>query len=262
MIKYNLETGENVIINKFPDGQVTVHPDVISLRDRGEILAPLRCAQDLLNIISLANNLLHKDVELYIPYLLGGRHDRAFSTTDMSYLANVVGPVLNSYNFSSVKTLCPHSDVSYNVINGLSDYYDITNLNIFKGRVDVVLSPDKGAIKRSSEVADLLDVPLYSCDKVRKGASINIEVPKELPLNANVLIHDDIGDGFGTFFVIADALDRMGFKGERHLSVVHSIQFKALCDICKRYESVLTTNSYLQIPDDNIPCNLNIKNVW
>jgi ribose-phosphate pyrophosphokinase len=71
-----------------------------------------------------------------------------------------------------------------------------------------VISPDKGAVRRATAVADLLGVPVYVASKnrdPRTGHLSNYSLDVELA-SGNYLVVDDIFDGGGTFALLAGAV--------------------------------------------------------
>lgn len=115
---------------RYPDGQ----QDIV-LKDSGKkvmIKSRMRNFQDL-ELIACAVNALRrqgtKKIELYIPYLLGGRSDRQFQPGGTSYLAGVVAPFLNSLKLDKVITMDAHSAVADAVIHNLQN---ITNHKLVK----------------------------------------------------------------------------------------------------------------------------------
>jgi ribose-phosphate pyrophosphokinase len=71
-----------------------------------------------------------------------------------------------------------------------------------------VISPDKGAVQRASEVATLLGVPVYVAGKHRDpqtGHLTNYSFDAHLA-PGSYLVVDDIFDGGGTFALLADAV--------------------------------------------------------
>ena len=105
-------------ISKFPDGQQTIDLTEVrtaQLLDRTvQITSRLNSFQDI-ELIICANQLVRTlgatSVSLYVPYFLGARSDRQFHLGGINYLKQVICPIINNQNFSSVTCVDPHSDV-------------------------------------------------------------------------------------------------------------------------------------------------------
>jgi ribose-phosphate pyrophosphokinase len=71
-----------------------------------------------------------------------------------------------------------------------------------------VISPDKGAVRRATEVAELLEVPVYIASKnrdPRTGHLSNYSFEADLAAGSYLVV-DDIFDGGGTFGLLAGAV--------------------------------------------------------
>lgn len=242
-------------INNYPDGQKDI---VISLEHySGPVRIDSRCNNfEDLNIIICATQALRnlgiKEIHLNVPYLLGGRSDRLFEKGGVSYLRDVLCPILRSQNYESITVLDPHNpDVLSALLPNLqysireSIYYNILNSDV------VLVSPDAGANKKIHKIAEKAQFKgkIITCSKHRtQNGNIETHVPLFDPFK-NVIIIDDIIDFGTTFRNISIQMEKMGHKGNRYLFVTHSIQKIGLDLTAALFTKVYTTNSYREITE-------------
>jgi ribose-phosphate pyrophosphokinase len=85
----NLESTIQYKVSKFPDGQQTIDiTDVYITSPKVEIRSRLNNFRDLELIVCATQalrNLGVKDIELYVPYFIGGRSDRKFQVGGVHY---------------------------------------------------------------------------------------------------------------------------------------------------------------------------------
>lgn len=114
----DLESTIKYKVSKFPDGQQTVdisesyittwQKTGVQIRSRMNDFRDLElilCATQALKNIGVT------DIELYVPYFIGGRSDRLFQHGGVNYLKQVIAPIINSQGYSKVYVMDPHSDV-------------------------------------------------------------------------------------------------------------------------------------------------------
>ena len=88
---------------------------------------------------------------------------------------------------------------------------------------DFILSPDKGAISRATEVANLIGCEFSYLEKIRIDAHTIEHTPKDLDVNGKVVaIVDDMISTGGTICRASDALRRQGAK-EVHAACTHGL---------------------------------------
>ena len=88
---------------------------------------------------------------------------------------------------------------------------------------DFILSPDKGAISRATEVANLIGCEFSYLEKTRIDAHTIEHTPKNLDVNGKVVaIVDDMISTGGTICRASDALRRQGAK-EVHAACTHGL---------------------------------------
>lgn len=263
-------------ISKFPDGQQTVDLEKsyilgksfvpFGIRDNIEIKSRLNSFKDLELILCATQaikNMVDSNISLYVPYFLGSRSDRKFQEGGINYLKQIIGPIINSQNYSSVTTMDPHSDVLEAVIN---NYKKINNFNLVKYALTNIdnkndaqsricfVSPDAGAYKKIFDVAKEFKVNnIITANKVRDlvtGKIIKTEIPKlEHDNNMKYVIIDDICDGGRTFVELSKAIKEEKENAKVYLIVTHGIFSAGLDTLKPHFEKIYTTNSYSDIDD-------------
>lgn len=261
-------------ITQFPDGQQDVQITSIFKYTQDvqvRVLSHLNSFKDLELVVcsvKCLNNIGIKDVELYIPYLLGARSDRKFARGGVNYLKDIISPIINSLNLSKVTVLDPHSDVSEAVLN---NFHKEPNFLVASWALDKILEnenketlndffmivPDAGALKKAYDLVGWIQrrnnigVPnLLPCSKHRDIASgeiLDTLIPKDKFNGETCFIVDDICSKGGTFKSLAKKLKSLG-AGKIYLIVTHyegtaNLEELSECGITQ----VFTTNSITTI---------------
>lgn len=266
-------------INKFPDGQQQViiksNYNNFSYLTISSRLNNFKDLELLICVTKSLNNLGIKDISVEIPYCLGSRSDRKFCKGDNNYLKDVICPIINSLNFTSVAVTDPHSDVleaclnNYNKIpNTELVMWSLTDLYGFKGNLNtgyILISSDAGANKKIYSLAEhiLYSGDIITCSKHRDadGKIIKTEVPY-FDLSKDVIIVDDICDGGRTFIEIGKTIKERQENFERqtpretgkvpgklYLIVTHGIFSKGYDELNRYFDHIYCTNSYKDIPE-------------
>ncbi len=268
----DLESTIQYKVSKFPDGQQTIDiTNIYITSDVVEIKSRLRNFKDLELIICASKalkNLGIKDIELYVPYLIGGRSDRKFQEGGINYLKQVIAPIINMQGFSKVTVIDPHSDVTESV---LDSFYKKTNYDFVKWaltKIDdkydapdrvVLVSPDSGAYKKVFDIAKYFKIPnIITANKVRDVTTGNI-IKTEVPFsdehkNKTFVIVDDICDGGRTFIEISKKLKECNV-GKVYLVVTHGIFSNGYYELSKHLDGVFSTNSYSSLTSNEIESN-------
>ena len=262
-------------ISKFPDGQqdVTIFRigDYINKQSEVTIKSRFNDFKDLELIICSTKALRNMGVEkihLYIPYLLGARSDRQFVEGGTSYLRDVIAPILNLQNYSSVSCIDAHSDVASACINNLKviDNHWFIKIALAKhnqislqNAVDsyTLVSPDAGALKKIYNLANSIgynkDILIASKHRdIQSGKILSTYVPLKdgEHTNNNFLIVDDICDGGRTFIEIAKVIHEIRPKAKVSLAVTHGIFSAGFNELSKYIEHIYCTNSIYDIEDN------------
>ena len=261
-------------ISKFPDGQQTI--DIIDFTKSKfidgtiSIWSRLNNFKDL-ELIICANqamkNIGATHVHLFTPYFVGARSDRQFQEGGVNYLKQVICPIINNQNFSSVTVIDPHSDVLEACLNNFVkinnfDLVSNTLLNLVRSDSDevVLVSPDAGAYKKVFDVAKQFNIDkIITATKVRDlktGNIIRTEVPVLDQHNKLMyIIVDDICDGGRTFLELAKAIKDSRPTATVYLIVTHGIFSAGFDQLVQQIDGIFTTNSVKDI-EPGIDCPL------
>ncbi len=260
-------------ISKFPDGQqgfLVLNPTTVIKNSDVVIKSRLNDFKDLETIISATSCLREigvKNISLYIPYFLGGRSDRKFENGGTNYIKNVISPIINLQNYTSVTVIDPHSDVIEACIN---NFRKIDNVDLVKFALDdyksdkkiVIVSSDAGALKKVFNVvenisSELFGYPVLIGSKHRdiKGKITHTSVPdSDKYVDHDYFIIDDICDGGRTFIevakVIQEQINLNNGKGQMYLVITHGIFSSGLEELKKYFQKIWTTNSIKNINDE------------
>jgi ribose-phosphate pyrophosphokinase len=276
LVNPNDKLSVNYKISRFPDGQQTIdlideNPLFRNYSKTIKIKSRLNNFKDLELIICATQALRNvgvEKIELYIPYIIGGRSDRKFQEGGINYLKQVVGPIINSQNFSKVTVMDSHSDVTESVLN---NFEKLNNFNLVKwslpkidnknGAQDrvVLVSPDAGAFKKIYDVAKKFEIEnIITATKIRDlktGKILHTNVPVDpYDVGKSFVIIDDICDGGRTFIEIAKSIrenEKLSSvtteQSKIYLIVTHSIFSAGLEELTKHFDKIFTTNSVLDL---------------
>lgn len=180
-----------------------------------------------------------------IPYLPAARADK--SSLGVPLGAATYADLINRANLDEVACLDPHSMIMPHLIHRVT-IVSATSLvhSAFRDMDDLVgvIAPDKGAIARSSEVAEGLGVPLFRAEKHRDPNTGNLSgfSCEPLPETGILLVADDICDRGGTFKGLATAI---GIGRERlALWVTHGVFSSGADNLKDFYGTIATTDSF------------------
>jgi ribose-phosphate pyrophosphokinase len=218
------------------------------------------CATQALKNLGVA------DIELYVPYFIGGRSDRLFQYGGVNYLKQVVGPIINSQGYSKVYVMDPHSDVLEAVINNFAKYTNYRLVNFALENIDnkndareriALVSPDAGAYKKIFDVAKEFGIQnIITANKVRDlktGNIIRTEIPTlDQHKDLKYVIIDDICDGGRTFVELAKVMKDSRPTAKIYLVVTHGIFSKGLEELGDYFDGIFTTNSVRDISADDV----------
>lgn len=193
----------------------------------------------------------------YTPY---ARQDRRFEKGNPL-------PLLNFFCY--LRDYCSVFDVIY--LNDVHNYSAIpeglkiierTQLDCFKHSLhydtkkdwDVVVAPDKGAVEKSSTIAEYLGVDCVFANKKRDlstGRLVEMELPDYDFEGKKVLIPDDIADKSGTHMWLSDIIKEKGAK-QVDLYVTHAIFPEGLDKLGNHIDTLYvyqTINGYINKED-------------
>ena len=164
-------------------------------------------------------------VYLAIPYYGYSRQDKRFSKGEV-ISAKVIAELF-SRSCDGMVILDLHApavleDMDFPV-KFVSAMPEVSERLANKVNPDFILSPDKGAINRATEVANLIGCEFSYLEKTRIDAHTIEHTPKDLDVNGKVVaIVDDMISTGGTICRASDALRRQGAK-EVHAACKHGL---------------------------------------
>jgi ribose-phosphate pyrophosphokinase len=250
-------------VSKFPDGQQTV--DIVDTyfgptKPTIQIRSRMNDFKDLELILCATQSLRNlgiTEIELFVPYFLGGRSDRLFQCGGVHYLKQVIAPIINSQGYSKVIVFDPHSDVLEALITNFAKTNNsklvkfalvkIDNKNDARERI-VLVSPDAGAYKKVFDVAKEFGIEkIITANKVRDLKTGNI-IRTEIPVldqhaDLKYVIVDDICDGGRTFLELAKVIKDSRPTAKLYLVVSHGIFSKGLEELSQYFDDIFTTDS-------------------
>ena len=164
-------------------------------------------------------------IYLAIPYFGYSRQDKRFSKGE-AVSARVIAEILER-SCEGIAVLDLHEPA---VLDGMavplqfvSSMPEIAERLRAEVRPDFILSPDKGAIARASEVAGLIGCEFSYLEKSRIDAHTIEHTPKDLDVNGKIVaIVDDMISTGGTICRASDALRRQGAV-EVHAACTHGL---------------------------------------
>ena len=164
-------------------------------------------------------------VYLAIPYYGYSRQDKRFSKGE-AVSARVIADIL-ARGCDGIAILDLHEPAVLNdmevPIEFVSSMPEIAELLQTEVSPDFVLSPDKGAIARATEVAGLIGCDFSYLEKTRIDAHTIEHTPKNLDVDGKVVaIVDDMISTGGTICRASDALRRQGAT-EVHAACTHGL---------------------------------------
>lgn len=231
MIKIN-----NKLITQahFPDNSLKIKTDYIDfdfdlswmgVSHSGKILTwHYESDAELFTIICIRKHFNHQDMILEMPYCPHARMDRVKNKNEFFTLKHFAD-VINSLNFSEVRIYDPHSNVCTALINNVVVTHPVNEINKTLKEINsenlVAFYPDEGAMKRGTDY--LTGAYAFGIKKRdwNTGQILGLELMnKEVVMNRDVLIIDDICSRGGTFYHSAKALKEAG-ANKIYLYVTH-----------------------------------------
>jgi len=183
---------------------------------------------------------------LAIPYYGYARQDKRFSAGE-SVSAKLVAEIVSEY-CDGIAILDLHAPevlegmaVPIQFVSSMPEIAESLQSGVSP---DFILSPDKGAISRASEVADLIGCDFSYLEKTRIDAHTIEHTPKDLDVSEKVVaIVDDMISTGGTICRASDALKRQGAT-EVHAACTHGLfTGGALSRLANHVDGVYTTDS-------------------
>ena len=164
-------------------------------------------------------------VYLAIPYYGYSRQDKRFSKGEVisaKVIAELFARSCDGMVILDLHASAVLEDIDFPV-KFVSAMPEVAERLANKVNPDFILSPDKGAINRATEVANLIGCEFSYLEKTRIDAHTIEHTPKDLDVNGKVVaIVDDMISTGGTICRASDALRRQGAK-EVHAACTHGL---------------------------------------
>lgn len=185
---------------------------------------------------------------LIMPYVPGARADRG-----VPFGLEIYAEFINTSQIDQIIIFDPHSQVAPRLLHGYEnltvkyshELFALPHMNAVLHGYDGIIAPDKGAVLRATNMAELAGLPVFTAEKTRDFETGKLTGFKldGLSKHGTYLIVDDICDGGGTFLGLAEAV---GLDyGQLDLYVSHGVFSKeALKNLGNTFGYVFTTNSY------------------
>jgi len=256
-----------ITISHYPDGQVNAVVEDIVERSHWRIVSRFSSYTDLFVILAVNQVLRSKGaarVELYAPYILAARSDRAFKP-NQSFDLKIVTDIINSARFDRVQMLDPHSDVLPAMIDAA------VPITAFDGFISwlpnptyfwqnkTLVSPDAGAYKKVAKLAEQLNLPLIPGMKIRLQDGFPETQFFGDVKGKDIVIVDDICDGGRTFIELGAKIKALGSKTIT-LIVTHGIFSKGL--ILENIDQIYTSNSYREFDLTGISDKFHVTDIY
>ncbi len=183
---------------------------------------------------------------LAIPYYGYSRQDKRFAKGEV-ISAKVIAELLTNYCDGMVildlhePLVMENLDFPIQFVSSMPEIAEKLSKDVFP---DFILSPDKGAIKRASEVADIIGCEFSYLEKTRIDAHTIEHTPKNLDVSGKVVaIVDDMISTGGTICRASDALRRQGAV-EVHAACTHGLfTGGAITKMANHVDGVYSTDS-------------------
>ena len=185
-------------------------------------------------------------IYLAIPYFGYARQDKRFSpgeAVSARVIADIMGNICDGIAILDLHEPKVLADMGVPV-KFVSSMPEIADLLGAEGKPDFILSPDKGAISRASEVAGLMNCEFSYLEKTRIDAHTIEHTPKDLDVDGKVVaIVDDMISTGGTICRASDALRRQGATAVFAACTHGLFTGGALSRLANHVDGVFTTDS-------------------
>ena len=183
---------------------------------------------------------------LAIPYYGYSRQDKRFSKGEV-VSAEVIGKLLTNYCDGMVildlheQSVLEKLNFPIEFVSSMPEIADKLSRDVMP---DFILSPDKGAIKRASEVSRIIGCEFSYLEKTRIDAHTIEHTPKNLDVSGKIVaIVDDMISTGGTICRASDALRRQGAL-EVHAACTHGLfTGGAITKMANHVDGVYSTDS-------------------
>jgi len=201
----------DISIKRFPDGECYVkfnekvrHAIVVQNTYPDKNLVELFLIQDALKRMGA-------EVDVVIPYYGYGRQDKMFEEGEAVSAAKMAK--LIEMDADRVILINPHKEYILNFFTIKSSICDGVPAiaEYFKGMVDAIIAPDKGALYMAEKAASIMGCDYDHFEKTRiSGSEVRMEVKNMDVEGKKILILDDIISTGGTMAKAVELLKKQG----------------------------------------------------
>lgn len=261
------QSSTKVTISTYPDGQKNAVIDEVDKKAEYRIISRFSSYGDLFAVLAV-NQVLRKNrvpyVELYMPYIMGARSDRAFQP-NQSFDLKIITDIINSAKFDRVQMLDPHSDVlpalieASDPITAFDGFISWIPNPTYFWQDKTLVSPDAGAYKRVAKLAEKLNLSLIPGIKIRlQDGFPETKFFGEVE-GKDVVIIDDICDGGRTFVELGAKIKALGSKS---ITLVVSLGIFSKGLTLENIDQIYTTNAYREFDLTGISDRLHVTDIY
>lgn len=258
--------GQQVLFSKFPNGETKLNQInelyVDTVKNTITVTFIYESDQDLINLMILKQwldvNYYTQSKHLEIMYMPYSRMDRKIDYHEPTI--QIALDYLKYLNFNRYSVYDPHSNTGlydfygFHIVNQLrctrgeivyKDVYNYAIKDLVKDIPITVLAPDKGAEKKSLEIANYYNLPFMIANKVRNPITGNITDTQILGnvKGKNLFIFDDIIDGGATFIELAKVAKDNG-ANDLYLYATHGIFSKGTSVLEKYFKHIFVYHTF------------------
>lgn len=235
----------DVYRSKFPAGEIYVKLQGTPLK-YCLIIAQLQSSDDIMELLMTVNAIREYNpkcvLDLQMEYVPYQQQDRVVNSLESNSIKTFAS-MINMCKFREVCILDPHSDVTPALIKNCVVAQGMWKWAITDFKPDILISPDAGAYKKVSKIADKNDLEVVTATKKRvNGKIISGELLGDVQ-GKRCLVIDDICVGGGTFVQLGQLLVKGGAK-DLALYVSHGIFCNGTIDLNNYYSNIYTTGSF------------------
>lgn len=239
---------------KFPGGEVGIQltTEVPKQTVINWLVEPANMHDEFFVVANLVDAVkTSEQVELRISYFPYARQDRVCNPGE-SHARVVFEKLLGTLRVDTLILFDVHSASEFTHDNPKINVINFTQADLIPAyhNYDVVIAPDKGAVVKAQQVANLLGKRLVTLEKVRVDGKVQHKALEPQMLRVDrALIVDDICDGGATFISAAKAIREFnpGHFSAIDLWVTHGIFSKGLTELHEHFDVISCFN--LMNPD-------------
>ena len=217
----------DVTIKRFPDSECYVR--INERLDEAIIVQNTYPDSNIIELFLLQDAAVKMGAEkisVVIPYYGYGRQDRVFEEGEAVSSEKMAHLIEQDAN--KVILINPHKayitnffSIDAKICDGMPSLADY-----FRGKVDAVIAPDKGALEMAKKAAGIIKCDYNHFEKTRiSGSEVKMEIKDMDVKGKNLLVLDDIISTGGTMAKAVEILKQQG-AGEIYAACIHGLFIK------------------------------------